>query len=126
MNVRPGTEEFMPKNVRPMVTPYRPRVGMTVPKDGRLLHRAGKAIKDADGLIIGRKGEQVKLQRETVCGLRDAMAKASSSAKTRRFLACNEKLDRRLDVPAVIDDGHGRGGRRKHKTHGRLAARVLS
>lgn len=123
MNVRPGTEKMVPKNVRPMVTPYRPKVGMTVPKDARLLHRSGKAIKDADGRIIGRDGEQVKLRRKTVCGMRDHAALAGK--KVGQFVYSREGLDSRLDAVVLPSGGPVSGCHNRRRTgHVRLSAKV--
>lgn len=124
MYVRPGAEEFVPKNAR-LVTRYRPKEGPTVPSDGRFSHRQGHEIRSTmrPGTVAGEgeriviltetdhagsrivphvvaaKGERLKIQRNTVCGLRDAMAKAGSSAKRSRFIHTNERRDERIDNP---------------------------
>ncbi len=97
------------------------------PKDSSFLHRTGKAVKDADGRIIRREGEWVKKQRHTVCGLRDKMAGASSSAKLAKFVNANGHVDRVLDGPAapcLTPPAPRRVVRIARSSHRKLASRL--
>jgi hypothetical protein len=93
MNVKPMFEDG-PLPVPKKFVPTAP----AMVKESSLLHRKGKAIRNADGMEVGRKGEHVKKQRHAIAGSRDKLALAGSSAK-RRFPVTNGHIDRRLDAP---------------------------
>lgn len=110
-------------------TPYKPVPGRVHPRESSFLHRQGKAIKDEYGRIIGRKGENVRKQRHTVCGLRDKMAGASSSAKVTRFVNVNGRLDGHIDAasqpgPCLTPPAPRRAVRRPRSSHRSLASSI--
>lgn len=129
MNVRSGTDKMVPTNVRPMVTPYRPKVGPTVPKDSRFLHRQGKEVASTmrEGTVAG-PGERLVPLRLTddhstrtvvhVVGIDHGKLHDSdrltlnrktvcggrdhaalAGKKVGRFVHSREGLDSRLDAP---------------------------
>lgn len=91
---------FEDDGYKPVDRKYVPKVGPVVPSESRFSHR-GRAVKDADGRVIGYRDEQLIIRRKTVCGLRDKMACASSTSKVTRFVVANGHTDRRLDAPTV-------------------------
>lgn len=82
---------------RPLVTPFKPKPGRGCHSKGNLLHREGKGIKDAKGNVIAREGENIRSRRGSICGLRDKMALAGSSAKINRFVYTNSRVDSQLE-----------------------------
>lgn len=115
MDIKPLFEEDGYKPVsRKYVPPTHNRLH---PKDSTLRHRVGKSIVRRNGppsyidrernvqVAYGRKGESLKVPRATVCGLRDKMARAGSSAKVCKFSVANGHVDRRIDKPAPVAIG---------------------
>lgn len=71
-----------------------PKVGRVHPSESGFSHRRGKPVLDNN---LPRKGEVIKKTRKTVCGLRDKMACASSTAKRTRLINTNGRVDERVD-----------------------------
>lgn len=98
MNIKPLFEE---PGWKPQSRKFLPPVGRKHTSESNILHRRGTAVRDQDGREIGRKDASCKTNRKTLCGLRDKMALAGSSAKSHKLVNTNGHVDRKLDVPTV-------------------------
>lgn len=77
-------------------TPYRPVPGRVHPNEGSFLVRTQGKNEGGEKIVV-----HIKKRKGTVCGLRDTMAKAGSSAKRSQLVNANGHIDRRLDAPSV-------------------------